>query len=62
MTTEPQPTEAAPTTVVPAPEAAGAAPPRTSSAQVTIVRGVMYLFLAIAVVALVASGLLWQKL
>jgi uroporphyrin-3 C-methyltransferase len=65
MTTEPQPPEAATTTIVPAPEAAGAAPPAVataSTAQVTIVRGVMYLFLAIAVVALVASGLLWQKL
>jgi uroporphyrin-3 C-methyltransferase len=49
---------------VPAPDLADAgrmaeAPP---SANVVVVRGVMYFFLALSVIALAASGMLWQKL
>jgi uroporphyrin-3 C-methyltransferase len=38
------------------------APQASPSANVTVVRGVMYFFLAVSAAALVASGLLWQKL
>ncbi|MBG9387904.1 uroporphyrinogen-III C-methyltransferase [Caenimonas aquaedulcis] len=56
-----------PANVSPVPTLEVAQPPRdgaanAGNANVVVVRGVMYFFLALSALALVASGLLWQKL